>query len=302
MRVATHLGIPFLELDLSEEYKRGVVDYLIREYRAGRVPNPDIMCNQEIKFGAFLNWARKQGAEYVATGHYARRGDKNGKTVLLRGKDRNKDQSYFLWTLTPDQLEHILFPVGSLEKREVRHLAKELKIPTSERPDSQGICFLGDVDMKEFLRHFIKEEKGEVLDEKGRVIGEHSGAFFFTLGERHGFHVYEKNTEGGPYYIIGKNVERNTITVAQKAGIEERSFRKSVRLQNVNDPTGVLHEGWEGEFQIRYRGSLKRGRILSRAGDELVLEMEEEDYTLNPGQSIVFYEKDVCLGGGVVSG
>src|SRR3989344_5863169 len=214
MRAAAGLDIPFVTLNLEEEYKRGVVDYMIDEYKKGRTPNPDVMCNKEIKFGAFLDWALKQGADYVATGHYALKKEAGIMNYeLCEAKDKNKDQSYFLWTLTQEQLKHTLFPVGHLQKEEVRKLAGKFGLPQAVRKDSQGLCFLGQVDMKEFLSRYIEPKQGDVLDKDGNVIGTHGGAEFFTIGERHGFVVNKKKSDDAPLYVISKNITKNAITV-----------------------------------------------------------------------------------------
>ena len=252
MRAAAHLGIPFIMLDLEKEYKEGVIDYMIAEYAAGRTPNPDVMCNREVKFGAFWNWAKGKGADYIATGHYARideprasidsdardfsakkslfasagraRGASSstlacGSTrLLLKGIDVNKDQSYFLWTLTQDDLKHVLFPVGGMTKPKVRKLARKFKLPNADKKDSQGLCFIGKVDVKEFLAHYTKgnpgAKPGKVLNEAGQIIGTHPGALFFTIGERHGFEIDANNKTPGdkPYYVIAKNMNANTVT------------------------------------------------------------------------------------------
>ena len=183
MRVCAHLDIPFITLDLREEYKKGVVDYMFHEYSIGNIPNPDVMCNREVKFGAFWKWAKENGADYIATGHYAQ----NINNKLLEGLDKNKDQSYFLWTLEMYELGHILFPIGHLQKPELRKLAEKAKIPVYDKKDSQGVCFLGQIDMKEFLKQNIETHKGDVLDIDGNIIGEHDGAVLYALGERHGF-------------------------------------------------------------------------------------------------------------------
>ena len=217
MRVAAFLDIPFLTFDLADVYKKEVADYMIREYKEGRTPNPDVMCNKEVKFGTFLKKAISMGADCVATGHYARvlspceGGVPEGRGGLLKGKDPSKDQSYFLWTLKQEQLERIVFPIGNLKKTEVRKLAKKFNLPVAEKKDSQGICFLGAVDLKEFLKHYIKFKKGKVCDEKGEVIGHHEGAVFYTLGERHGFTITKKKSTDGPYYIVGKDIKKNTL-------------------------------------------------------------------------------------------
>src|SRR3989344_5097892 len=202
MRVAAFLDIPFLTFDFEKVYKREVADYMIREYRAGRTPNPDVMCNKEVKFGAFLKKALSMGADFVATGHYAQ----NKNLSLIKGVDPTKDQSYFLWTLKQNQLKHIIFPVGHLKKSQVRKLAEKYGLHTFQKKDSQGICFLGKLDMKEFLQHYIKPKSGRVLDINGKTIGKHNGATFLTLGERHGFTITSKTNHDRPYYIIAKDI------------------------------------------------------------------------------------------------
>ena len=304
MRVCAHLDIPFVELDLEKEYKEGVADYMIAEYRKGRTPNPDVMCNREVKFGAFLQWALQHGADYLATGHYVQRKDlMNGKVAMLRGRDKNKDQSYFLWTLEQRQLKHILFPVGDLEKKEVRKLAKKYDIPVAQKKDSQGICFIGEIDMKDFLAHYMKEEKGEVLNENGEVVGEHRGNLFYTIGERHGFSIFPqyKGTHDKPYYVIGKDMQKNTITVSQ----DPQDFsdqKQEVLLENIVDNQGIFCDGMELEAQIRYRGEVKKVKILhyNKEKKEMKIYFFKADASLASGQSVVFYDKDVCLGGGIV--
>src|SRR5258706_6959399 len=194
MRVCAKLGIPFKTLNLEKEYKKEVVDYMISEYKKGNTPNPDVMCNKEVKFGAFLRFAIKMGADYVATGHYARNifNKKTGLYELCKSEDSDKDQSYFLWTLGQKELKRTLFPVGGYKKKYVRKLAEKFDLITANKKDSQGLCFVGKIDMKEFLMHFIKEKPGNVADERGNIIGNHNGVFFYTLGERHGFNISKK--------------------------------------------------------------------------------------------------------------
>ena len=229
MRVAAHLNIPLITLDLAKEYKKGVIDYMVAEYESGRTPNPDVMCNKQVKFGAFYDWAMQRGADYVATGHYAQ--IKNGK--FARAKDDNKDQTYFLWTLKPEQLSHILFPIGHLTKPEVRDLAKKFNLPVSDKKDSQGLCFVGKLDFKDFLKDFIKSKSGEVLDESGEVIGTHDGAIFYTIGERHGFEVVRKTPNDEPLYVVVRDLEKNQLVVAPKLELRQFSHRE-VKLENVN--------------------------------------------------------------------
>jgi tRNA-specific 2-thiouridylase len=302
MRVCAHLDIPFVELDLEREYKEGVADYMIAEYKQGRTPNPDVMCNREVKFGGFLKWALDHGADYIATGHYVDRTTlHNGMITLLRGNDPNKDQSYFLWTLEQDQLKHILFPVGNIPKSHVRVLAKKYNLPTATKKDSQGICFIGDINMKDFLRHYIDEQPGTVLDSAGNVIGEHTGSLFYTIGERHGFTITEKGTDDKPYYVIDKHTDNNTITVSQYPE-HDTYHTPTVLLKDIIDNQHILIPGITIECQIRYRGDIKKIDILSYNAEQKTMKIQfhDVDSTLALGQSMVFYRGDVCLGGGIL--
>lgn len=290
MRVAAKLDIPFVTLDLEKEYKEGVVDYMIHEYKAGRTPNPDVMCNRYVKFGGFFNWAMKQGADFVATGHYAQ--IKDGK--LVAGDDKNKDQSYFLWTLTKEQLSKTLFPVGNIEKPEVRKFAKKFDLPNAEKKDSQGLCFIGKIDVKDFLSHYIESKKGDVLDEKGNVIGEHDGAFFFTIGERHGFLITKKTPHDQPYYVIAKNIEKNTITVSEK---ERMVGVKKVVLEDPNWNQGSVPLNKTLLARSRYREELQEVKFI----DQTTVEFFKPQYTLSEGQSLVVYDGEVCLGGAIIA-
>ncbi len=293
IRVAAHLDIPFLTFDLEEVYKKEVADYMISEYRAGRTPNPDVMCNKEVKFGAFLKKALSMGADFVATGHYARNIDS-----LMKGVDPAKDQSYFLWTLKDEQLKKILFPVGGLKKSEVRKLAKKFKLPVAEKKDSQGICFLGAVDLKEFLKHYIDSKKGKVLNESGEEIGFHDGVVFHTLGERHGFTITKKTPNDGPYYVVGKDLKKNTLIVSQNKilkGMESKIYE----LENTNWINGNPDSKKTYDGQIRYHGELTKCRIEVSKGNKAKV-FFENPVTVASGQSCVFYDKDICLGGGVV--
>lgn len=293
MRVAIALDIPFLFFDFEEEYKKGVVDKIIAEYEAGRTPNPDVLCNKEIKFGAFWKKAKEMGADYIATGHYAK--VEEGK--LKEGKDKEKDQSYFLWTLAPNDLSHILFPVGNLEKSEVRKLARKYNLPVSGKKDSQGICFIGDIGMDEFLSHFISTKPGNVLNTKGKVIGTHSGAPLYTIGERHGFEITKKRPEDGAFYVLSKGMGANTLIVSNKEPeiISLSPIKITVKDVNwITEPVGPSLTA-----RVRYRGE-KIPAILSLVGSRIAVEFREPVRGLSLGQSIVFYDGEVCLGGGVM--
>lgn len=313
MRVSAHLDIPFLTFDLEDVYKKEVADYMISEYRAGRTPNPDVMCNKEVKFGAFLKKAIAMGADFVATGHYAmlRRLSKNSSLYpqagsdtssfllnLLRSTDESKDQSYFLWTLTQKQLSKIIFPIGNLKKTEVRKLAKKFKLPVAEKRDSQGICFLGAIDLKEFLKHYIKPKKGKVMNTKGEEIGHHDGVVFHTLGERHGFTITKKSPNDGPYYVVGKDVKKNLLIVSQN--YSDISLSKSVyKIEKTNWIGDVPNPKKTYTAQIRYHGEFLpcKIQIKSKSTAEVIF---AKPTIVAAGQSIVIYDKNVCLGGGVV--
>ncbi len=329
MRVAAFLDIPFLTFDLEDVYKKEVADYMIREYKAGRTPNPDVMCNKEVKFGAFLKKAILMGADFVATGHYAqnanenfknsptfalgdkRTGDRHGSLNsssfhLQKGVDPSKDQSYFLWTLTQEQLKKILFPVGHLKKTEVRKLAKKFKLPVAEKKDSQGICFLGAVDLKEFLKHYIKSKQGEVQNEKGEKIGFHDGVVFHTLGERHGFIITKKSPNDGPHYVVSKDIAKNILVVSQKSPllVEEgvgggNSKKNSLSIIDTNWISEIPEPNKNYTAQIRYHGEFLSCKVDCATSDVAQL-VFKKPVLVASGQSVVAYDGDICLGGGVV--
>jgi len=291
MRVCAHLDIPFITLDLRDEYKKGVVDYMFREYSLGNVPNPDVMCNREVKFGAFWKWAKDQGADYIATGHYAR----NINNQMLEGVDKNKDQSYFLWTLERYELDHILFPIGHLQKPELRKIAKKAKIPVFDKKDSQGVCFIGQIDMKEFLKEHIKTTPGDVLDKEGNIIGSHDGVVLYAIGERHGFTIFKNKTDQTRLYIIKKDIENNTLTVDTEK-IVEKGIDEFISVKNF-----VLRESVDTIKQCRLRYRQEKINVMKIEKEENVLKVYLENPELySKGQSIVFYDGEVCVGGGVM--
>lgn len=306
MRACAHLGIPFFTLDLEKEYKEGVVDYMISEYSAGRIPNPDVMCNKHVKFGAFLEYAKKHGADFIATGHYARIDSRQQSQVtskhrLLVGVDKEKDQSYFLWTLTQEQLAHTLFPVGGLEKCEVRKLAKEFGLLNAEKKDSQGLCFMGPVNIKDFLAHYVRAEVGKVLSQQGEVVGEHDGALFYTIGQRHGFRTNKHAPQTDALYVISKDMERNTITVGPRE--HKKIQHATISIGNMNVPAGVwsIGERTSCKVRVRYRGALDDATLTMTGADEAKLEFTgKSDDAIAPGQSAVLYLGEECLGGGII--
>lgn len=297
MRVAAHLDIPFHTLDASSEYKQGVIDYLLSEYAAGRTPNPDIMCNREVKFGAFYQFAKEHGADFIATGHYAqvkRMGEKNGEgeAHLLRGVDESKDQSYFLWALSKESLLHTLFPVGNMPKVEVRSLAQKFSLPVAEKKDSQGICFLGSISVDEFLRQELGTNEGKAVDEDGKLVGKHHGAVLHTLGER----IALLDAESGPWYVVRKDLKQNVLTVRHgDAGVATPQASLRLREENWFQPAllaGTL------EAQYRYHGPRCAGQY--DAATKTFTPTEPLQEPVAAGQSLVLYAGDECIGGGII--
>jgi tRNA-uridine 2-sulfurtransferase len=285
MRVAAHLGIPFHTLDASVAYKKGVIDYLIREYGAGRTPNPDIFCNRDVKFGAFYEFAKAQGAHRIATGHYAR--TENGR--LYRAAHDAKDQSYFLWAVPNDALRMTEFPLGEVSSKDaVRALARKYALPVAEKKDSQGICFLGPVSMEDFLRTELQVSPGTAKDEAGRVIGRHGGAVLATLGER----VALTDAPPGPWYVREKDLSTNTLVVSKT---REVSAQGGIVFTN----THWFAEPQEGQVtaQYRYHGPLVEGVITGNS----CIPSTPLSEPAAPGQSLVFYRGNECLGGGIIA-
>jgi len=319
MRVCAKLDIPFFTLDLEKQYKKEVVDYMIREYRIGRTPNPDVMCNKYVKFGAFFDWAMKNGADYVATGHYARlarveskRSKVKRKTKkefyessevyqLLAGKDKNKDQSYFLWTLSQKQLSKTLFPVGDIEKPEVRKLAKKFGLLTAVKKDSQGLCFIGKVDMSDFLKHFLKTKPGKVLDEKGEIIGTHDGVELYTIGQRHGFIITKSSPNDSRKFVVDKNIKSNTLVVSTSMKEEEKFASRDFIIGQVNLTLGVPPD-FRKKYtaRIRYRGELGVCQIKAILGVKYSIIFKKDQISPALGQSIVLYDGELCVGGGII--
>ena len=311
MRVCAKLKIPFMTVNAEKEYKKEVVDYMISEYKAGRTPNPDIMCNKSVKFGVFLKKALAMGADYIATGHYVRLRlkIKNKKSNLPAGKaglktyelaiaiDLNKDQSYFLWTLTQEQLKYCLFPLGDLLKSEVRHIAKKNDLATAEKEESQGVCFIGEFDMEDFLKKYIKQKKGKVVTADGKIIGEHDGLAFYTIGQRHGFGF--GGGEGGPYYIVEKDFKNNRLIVAEKKD-EKKFSRKEVVVENANWISAIPKKGKKYQARIRYRQPLEECEVAEVSKNSTKIIFINSQRAVTPGQSLVIYDGEEMLGGGII--
>ncbi|HZY79738.1 MAG TPA: tRNA 2-thiouridine(34) synthase MnmA [Cyclobacteriaceae bacterium] len=334
MIVAQHLGIPFQAIDLSKEYKERIVDYMFAEYQAGRTPNPDVLCNREIKFDIFLNTAVKLGADFVATGHYARKSEitKDGKTVyrLLAGKDPNKDQSYFLCQLKQEQLAKALFPIGELLKPEVRAIAKKAGLATAEKKDSQGLCFVGKVHLPDFLQQRLEPKKGKVVEipaassafkngfvdndlvnisksydlapELGEVVGDHNGAHFYTIGQRRGLNLggFEK-----PLFVIGTDTNKNIIYTGMGED-HPGLYRKGLAVPNADvhwvRPDMKLTAGESKRYlaRIRYRQPLE-SCTLHQTDDVLYIIFDRPQRGVTPGQFAAWYEDEELMGSGVIS-
>ncbi|MDB5195244.1 MAG: tRNA-specific 2-thiouridylase MnmA [Parcubacteria group bacterium] len=285
MRVAAHLGIPFHTLDASKEYKRSVIDYLVREYGAGRTPNPDIMCNRDVKFGVFYEFAKAYGADHIATGHYARQ--EGGR--LLQGLDPEKDQSYFLWAISPLALSMTLFPLGALHKSEVRTLAKSFDLPNADKRDSQGICFLGPVSMDDFLRAELPNQPGKAIDESGIEVGQHDGVLLSTLGER----IALRSAVPGPWYVLEKDIPNNVLVVAKERRAEAST--SALHLADANWFTKPS-ESEEVHGQYRYHGPFVAGVLRA----DVFVPNEPATEPIASGQSLVLYQGDEVLGGGII--
>jgi tRNA-specific 2-thiouridylase len=291
MRVAAHLQIPFHTLDASVEYKKGVIDYLLAEYAAGRTPNPDIMCNRDVKFGAFYTFAREQGADFIATGHYAQMRD----AYLSRGLDASKDQSYFLWAVSREALARTLFPVGELHKHRVRELAMKFRLPVAEKKDSQGICFLGSISVDEFLKAELAHEPGKAVDEKGDEIGTHEGAVLYTIGER----VALAGAGPGPWYVLKKDLQTNVLTVAHTTHAPPHATEpKTITLRETNWLSRSHLDEKTLAAQYRYHGPLIKG-TFDQAKNVFTPHAPLTEH-IAQGQSLVLYDGDRCIGGGII--
>ncbi len=286
-RVAVQLGIDFLVFDFEKEYKHKVVDYMIEEYKLGRTPNPDIMCNQEVKFRLFLDAALEHGADMIATGHYARTHE--GKLQLAT--DTNKDQTYFLYRVTGEALAKTLFPLGEYTKPEVRKMAEERGLYTAAKKDSQGICFVGQIGIRDFLSQYVTQVPGAIIDKQtGEKVGMHDGAIFYTLGQRHGLDV----GGGLPYYVVGKDMDKNEVYVSRDLG-DDALWKKDITLTSVHWINDAPNDG-EYQIRVRHRAPLATARLEGN-----MLYLADSQRAVTAGQSVVIYKDDICAGGGIVA-
>jgi len=287
-RIAVQLGIRFEMFDFEKQYQHKVVEYMIDEYQKGNTPNPDIMCNQEIKFKVFLSTALEIGAEMVATGHYAN--TKQGQ--LHTAKDKSKDQTYFLYRVTSNALRKTLFPLGDYLKTEVREIAKNNNLVTANKKESMGICFVGKVGIKDFLSQYVKTFPGPIVDQSGLTVGDHEGAIFYTIGQRHGL-----NVGGGlPYYVVGKDMALNTVYVSTKID-DERLWHKTIKIVQTHWINSEPQLEKEYFVRTRHRGPLMPAQFTGKD----IITLKDPTKALNTGQSVVVYENNLVLGGGIIS-
>lgn len=297
--VAKVLGIEFRVVDLIDSYKNRIVEYLVEGYRSGITPNPDVWCNREMKFGIFLDYALSQGFEHVATGHYARkRRLADGSATILRGADPNKDQSYFLALMTQHQAAHALFPTGEMLKPEVREVARRFALPVAEKKDSQGICFLGQVKMSDFLRHYIPDQPGEIVDTSGRVLGQHDGLHLYTLGQRKG-HGVASPRAGMAYVVVGKNVKENQLVIGWDLPGTDGLYMRECVVGTLSMLNENFNRAQEIEAQPRYRAHAERASVTAMGEGKIHLSFHKPQRAIVPGQICAFYEGGRLLGGGV---
>ena len=307
--VADKIGIKLHTANFAMEYWDRVFEHFLAEYSAGRTPNPDILCNKEVKFKAFLDYALTLGADYIATGHYARRGfsDETGKAPLLRGLDNNKDQSYFLHAVAGDKIAKTLFPVGELEKPEVRRIAEQYDLATAKKKDSTGICFIGERRFKDFLQQYLPAQKGDIYTDDGKKIGTHDGLMYYTLGQRGGIGIGGvKDRDEAPWFVLHKDLDNNRLIVGQG---HDHLMLQSTELTAykldwvVDAPTQLFTaQGYRCTAKTRYRQPDQACTVfaLDETGDTIKVVFDEPQRAVTPGQSCVFYDGDICLGGGVI--
>jgi tRNA-specific 2-thiouridylase len=298
--VCDRIGIPLHKVNFAAEYWDNVFEHFLAEYQAGRTPNPDILCNREIKFKAFLDYARGLGADLIATGHYVRRRDRDGRSELLKGLDPNKDQSYFLHAVGGEQIGQTLFPVGELEKPQVRAIAEKHGLVTAAKKDSTGICFIGERRFSDFLKQYLPAQPGEIQTVDGECIGRHHGLMYHTLGQRQGLGIGGlKDASDAPWYVLKKDLQRNVLVVGQ-GNNHPWLFSTSLFASEifwVNPPE--LDKPRRLTAKVRYRQG-DQACTLERIADGYRVQFDEPQRAVTPGQSVVFYDGEVCLGGGVI--
>lgn len=302
-RVAVQLGIDFKVYDFENEYRQKVVDYMIEEYQLGRTPNPDIMCNQEVKFKLFLEAALADGADFIATGHYASvvhhkdAAPGQPKAELRQAADANKDQTYFLYRVTEAALEKTLFPLGTFTKPEVREMAEARGLYTAAKKDSQGICFVGQIGIREFLGQYVSQIAGPIIDKQtGKIVGQHDGAIFYTIGQRHGLAI----GGGLPYYVVGKDMAKNEVYVTTNLN-DDTLWKPQITLTSLHWISGKPAHDGTYQIRVRHRAALAEAQLTMQEDGSVQLDLSQPERAIAPGQSVVLYDGETCLGGGIIS-
>lgn len=298
-RVANKIGIPYYSVNFAKEYMDRVFSYFLKEYNAGRTPNPDVLCNREIKFKDFKEKAFELGADYIATGHYCDILHEDGKHYLLKAKDQNKDQTYFLNQLSQSQLNKVLFPLGRLDKSEVRAIAEKNGLATAKKKDSTGICFIGERNFRNFLQTYIPAKKGKIMTYDGKVIGEHLGLMYYTIGQRRGLNIGgQKDDDGSRWFVIEKDLKNNILYVAH--GEEDRLYSDGLIASTLNwIPEVPNDKEFDCTAKFRYRQPEQKCRVKI-TGDTAYVEFYEKQRAITEGQFAVFYKDEKCIGGGVI--
>lgn len=299
-RVCSKIGIPYYTVNYSKEYYDNVFENFLEEYKKGRTPNPDVLCNREIKFGPFLEFAKSIGADFIATGHYAKTEHKDGKTYLLKAKDLNKDQSYFLNQLNQNQLEKVLFPLCDIEKPKVREIAQQYGFVNAKKKDSTGICFIGERNFRNFLKTYLPIKEGEIVSTDGRVLGKHIGLAYYTIGQRKGLNIGGRNDGNGkPYFVVKKDLENNKLIVSQ--GEEDCLFSNGLVSYKINwIPEKPSKNKFDCNAKFRYRQPDQAVSVEILENGHVKVLFKQKQRAITPGQFVVFYDGDVCLGGGVI--
>lgn len=304
-RVCSSIGIPYFSVNYAKEYYDRVFKYFLDEYKKGRTPNPDVLCNREIKFGPFLEFAKSIGADYIATGHYCKKIEKDGKFYLAKAKDLNKDQSYFLNQLSQEQLKYVLFPLADIEKPKVREIAKELDLVNAEKKDSTGICFIGERNFKKFLKEYLPAKPGKIMTLDGRVVGTHDGLMYYTIGQRRGLGIGGRvDSNGKRWFVLKKDLENNILYVSQGEG--EELFSKGMISEKFNwIPESPKTQEFDCYAKFRYRQPDQKVHVKI-VDDHIEVNFYEKQRAVTPGQFVVLYQNDedgnsICLGGAVIN-
>lgn len=297
-RVANKIGIPYYTVNYSKEYKDRVFSYFLDEYKKGYTPNPDVLCNKEIKFGPFLKHALELGADYIATGHYCKRVDRDGKVYLYKSHDKSKDQTYFLNQLSQDQLKYTLFPLADIDKTEVRRIAKELGLVTAEKKDSTGICFIGERNFRKFLKTYLPAQKGLIKDLSGNVVGEHDGVMYYTIGQRRGLNIGGKDGyDNDRWFVVKKDVSTNTLYV--NCGECDEMYSRGCIVKEFNWITDEMKSDFSSFVKLRYRQPDQKTFVKIIDDHTIQLDFEEKQRAVTIGQFAVLYAEDgMCYGGG----